>query len=294
MTTSELAGLKVVAVHAHPDDEAIWTGGLLCDLARRGAQVTVVTCTLGEEGETIGPDLQYLTVDHADQLGGYRIQELAEAQRILGVQHRFLGGAGRFRDSGMEGSPAHADLRAFVNAGSASVDALDEILQEIQPQLIVTYGPDGGYGHPDHIAAHKIVHAAKYTPQRILWCVTSKPMIHTGSAAITAPAGWRTAPGEIACVDTWDVAHPLSPEVFDAKIQAMRAHATQVWIADGRPHPLGAGSARAIVEDVEAAPVVWALSNLIAQPLTPVEYYQLGAGEPLPDGANDVTAGLVV
>src|SRR5699024_2041171 len=99
--TRDLVGYRVVAVHAHPDDEAITTGGSLFDLARRGADVLVVTCTLGEEGEVIGAPFAHLTNDHADQLGGFRIGELTRALEILEVRGRFLGGAGRFRDSGM-------------------------------------------------------------------------------------------------------------------------------------------------------------------------------------------------
>ena len=70
MPQRDLAGYRVVAVHAHPDDEAISTGGALADLASRGADVLVVTCTLGEEGEVIGDTYRYLVADQADQLGG--------------------------------------------------------------------------------------------------------------------------------------------------------------------------------------------------------------------------------
>ncbi|WP_233195528.1 N-acetyl-1-D-myo-inositol-2-amino-2-deoxy-alpha-D-glucopyranoside deacetylase [Corynebacterium sp. 13CS0277] len=294
-----LVGLRVVAVHAHPDDEAIWTGGLLADLAARGATVTVVTCTLGEEGETIGPALEHLVQAEADQLGGYRMAELAAAIRTLSVEHRYLGGAGRFRDSGMVGSPAHADMRAFVNNGVAALDALNELLAELQPDLIVTYGPDGGYGHPDHIQAHNLVAAASFTPQRTLWAVTDTDTIVDGCRQITSwPKTWVNTPEEIASTREWDCAYPLSPAACDAKVQAMRAHATQVWVADGRPHPLGAGVARArTTAATDSAlgepPVVWALSNLVVQPAYPVEHYAVGAGLPLPQGAVDVAAGLV-
>ena len=160
MTTRDLVGYRVVAVHAHPDDEAITTGGSLFDLARRGADVLVVTCTLGEEGEVIGVPFAHLTNDHADQLGGFRIGELTRALEILEVRGRFLGGAGRFRDSGMAGSPAHENPRAFVNSGEEAVELLTRILEAERPHLLITYGPDGGYGHPDHIRAHEITHAA--------------------------------------------------------------------------------------------------------------------------------------
>ena len=147
-------------MHAHPDDEAISTGGALADLAARGADVLVVTCTLGEEGEVIGDTFAGLVADRADQLGGFRIGELARACEILRVRQRFLGGAGRYRDSGMAGSASSAHPRAFVNSGDAAVADLAGIFTEERPHLVLTYGPDGGYGHPDHIRAHEITHAA--------------------------------------------------------------------------------------------------------------------------------------
>ena len=100
-------GLRALFVHAHPDDEAITTGGTIAALVAAGAEVRVITCTLGEEGEVIGDELSGLVADRADQLGGYRIGELGIALRALGVDRtRFLGGAGRWRDSGMAGTPS--------------------------------------------------------------------------------------------------------------------------------------------------------------------------------------------
>ena len=90
-------------MHAHPDDETLTTGGTMARYAADpDTSVTLVTCTLGEEGEVIPPELALLAPDAADQLGGYRIGELAAACAALGVtDHRFLGGTGRWRDSGM-------------------------------------------------------------------------------------------------------------------------------------------------------------------------------------------------
>ena len=103
---SDLVGARVVAVHAHPDDEAITTGGTIATLSERGAEVTVVTCTLGEQGEVIGAPYQGLV--RSDQLGGFRIAELEAALAHLGVRHgEFLGGVARWRDSGMQGDPAN-------------------------------------------------------------------------------------------------------------------------------------------------------------------------------------------
>ena len=103
---------RLLFVHAHPDDETINNGVTIARYAALGAVVTVVTCTLGEEGEIVEPRWKQLGVEAADQLGGYRIAELTTALRHLGVdQPRFLGGAGRWRDSGMPGTPARRRSR---------------------------------------------------------------------------------------------------------------------------------------------------------------------------------------
>ena len=97
---------RLLFVHAHPDDETINNGVTIARYRALGAEVTVVTCTLGEEGEIVDPRWMQLGVEAADQLGGYRITELTTALNHLGVgQPRFLGGAGRWRDSGMSGTP---------------------------------------------------------------------------------------------------------------------------------------------------------------------------------------------
>src|SRR4051794_15509002 len=95
---------RLLLVHAHPDDESINNGATMAKYAAEGAQVTLVPCTLGEEGKIIPPHLAHLAPDRAGELGPYRAGELAEAMKQLGVtDHRFLGGPGRFRDSGMAG-----------------------------------------------------------------------------------------------------------------------------------------------------------------------------------------------
>ena len=98
---------RLLFVHAHPDDESLNNGATIAHYVAAGAQVRVVTCTLGEEGEVIGERWAELAVDRADQLGGYRVGELTAALRALGVSEPiYLGGAGRWRDSGMEGHRA--------------------------------------------------------------------------------------------------------------------------------------------------------------------------------------------
>src|SRR2546421_13063975 len=98
---SVISGRRLLLVHAHPDDESIGTGATMARYAAEGAQVTLVTCTLGELGEIIPPDLAHLGADAQDRLGEYRIGELDAACAALGATaHRFLGGPGRWRDSG--------------------------------------------------------------------------------------------------------------------------------------------------------------------------------------------------
>lgn len=289
MTTRDLAGYRVVVVHAHPDDEAITTAGVIADLTRRGADVLVVTCTLGEEGEVIGEPYQHLVVDEADQLGGFRIAELRASLDAIGARGAFLGGAGRFRDSGMAGSPASRNPRAFVNSGDTAVAELAAVFEAERPHLVITYGPDGGYGHPDHIRAHEITHLAaeRVSVPRILWAVR----LAAETAALMpdgTPDGWRLPePGELDGVDTSDVAVALDEHAYSAKIEAMRAHATQLWIADGRTTDVNPHAALA------SGPVVYyALSNLIIQPIQRVEHFQLGAGTPLDDDSTDVLSGI--
>ena len=108
---------RLLLVHAHPDDETIGTGATMAKYAQSGAQVTLVTCTLGEEGEVLVPELIHLAADADDTLGQHRIDELAQAMKVLGVtDHRFLGGPGRWRDSGMMGTPANDRADCFWQA----------------------------------------------------------------------------------------------------------------------------------------------------------------------------------
>ena len=288
MTVRDLSGYRVVAVHAHPDDEAITTAGALADLSARGADVLVVTCTLGEEGEVIGEPYQHLVVDEADQLGGFRIQELRRSLDAIGARGQFLGGAGRFRDSGMAGSPASRNPRGVVNSGDVGGEKLAAIFEAEKPHLVITYGPDGGYGHPDHIRVHEITHAAaeRVDVPRIMWAVR----LAEETAALMpaeAPEGWRLPEdGELDGVDTSDIRVELNDAAYSAKVEAMHAHATQLWIADGRTTDVNPQAALA------AGPVVYyALSNLIIQPIQRVEHYQLGAGLPLHD-ATSLLAGI--
>jgi N-acetyl-1-D-myo-inositol-2-amino-2-deoxy-alpha-D-glucopyranoside deacetylase len=261
---------RLLLVHAHPDDESLWTGGTIARYAAAGAHVTVVTCTLGEEGEVIPAFLRLLAVDEADQLGGYRVGELRAACAALGVSdHRYLGGVGRWRDSGMAGTPANDHPRALVRGDRAEqVDALAAILAEVRPQIVVTYGPDGGYGHPDHVAAHRITMAAceESDVDRIFHVVTSRRATEDGVAALSSMDGRPFAlpkPGQLPVTDDAEISTvvPIT-EALPAKLAAMRAHATQISVWEGK--------------DGERC---YALSNGIAQPIVSAEYYILVHGD---------------
>lgn len=131
-----------------------------------GAHVTLVTCTQGEQGEILVPELEHLGPDQDDSLGEHRTKELAAAMAALGVtDYRFLGGPGRYRDSGMvwgdDGRRAVAPEKVRPDSFWAAdlreaSDHLVEVIREVRPQVVVTYDENGGYGHPDHIQAHRV------------------------------------------------------------------------------------------------------------------------------------------
>ncbi|MFF1549493.1 N-acetyl-1-D-myo-inositol-2-amino-2-deoxy-alpha-D-glucopyranoside deacetylase [Rhodococcus erythropolis] len=276
---------RLLLVHAHPDDETITTGGTIARYASEGVEVTVLTCTLGEEGEVIGDAWAGLVAAEADQLGGYRIAELSAALSALGsAAPRFLDGAGRYRDSGMIGTPSAANPRAFVNARlDEAVGAVVAVIREIRPHVVITYDPNGGYGHPDHIQAHVITTAAvkaaattaypetgePWSTPKFYWTVTERSGLERGIAAISEfPENWRLPePGELPSVDDGDVTTAIDVRgVIDAKARALSAHATQVTVA-----PSGAE---------------FALSNNVVQPILTVEHFVLAAGTLGPVGED--------
>lgn len=268
------AGARLLLVHAHPDDETITTGGTIAHYADAGAEVTVVTCTLGEEGEVIGDTWAHLAADEADQLGGYRIAELSAALGRLSprageaLRPRFLGGAGRWRDSGMVGTPSARHPRAFIQADESQVvTELAEVICEKRPHVVVTYDPHGGYGHPDHIHAHEATMAAvqhsrdTWEVPKLYWTVADVEAVDSGIADLgDVPEAW-TMPqsGDLPGVPAADVTAEIDiAGVLDRKRAALAAHATQVQVAPG-------GAA-------------YALSNMVAQPIVPREFFMLVQG----------------
>ncbi|WP_377269563.1 N-acetyl-1-D-myo-inositol-2-amino-2-deoxy-alpha-D-glucopyranoside deacetylase [Peterkaempfera sp. SMS 1(5)a] len=291
-----LPSRRLLLVHAHPDDESIGNGATMARYAAEGALVTLVTCTLGEEGEVIPPELAQLTADRDDTLGEYRIGELAAAMKELGVtDHRFLGGPGRYRDSGMMGVPSNDRPGCFWQADLDEAAAhLVEVVREARPQVLVTYDENGGYGHPDHIQAHRVAMrgcelaadpsfrpelGAAWTVPKVYWNCMPRSVLEAGFAALRAAgeaspfpgvAGPADVPG---VVDDAAVTAAVDGSAYSArKAAAMAAHATQI-VVDGP---------------------FFALSNDLGQPLPAMEYYRLvqgGAGA-ADDWEDDLFAGL--
>jgi N-acetyl-1-D-myo-inositol-2-amino-2-deoxy-alpha-D-glucopyranoside deacetylase len=272
---------RLLFVHAHPDDETITNGATIAHYVARGAQVQVVTCTLGEEGEIIGDRWAQLGVDHADQLGGYRIGELTAALRALGVSAPiFLGGPGRWRDSGMAGTePTPRRQLRFSDADEReAVGAMVAVIRELRPHVVVTYDPNGGYGHPDHVQAHVVTTAAvaaagtdehpgtPWSVPKLYWTVIARSAFRSGWDSLgprDLRPEWIIPPpdgdfSELGYPDDEIDAVIEDPDAFPAKQAALAAHATQLTVG-----PTG----RAM-----------ALSNNFALPIVGQEHYILVAG----------------
>ena len=212
-------------------------------------------------------------------LSEVREQEMRNAMAVLDMPNLwFLD----YRDSGMAGTASATDPRAFAMAGAGrpghrrAVRALGDILEQTRPDVLLTYDADGGYGHPDHVAAHQVaVAAAAGRVPRVLAAVRPRDVAAAALSRFPVPAGLLAAvPADLGyLVDPGAVC--VAEHVRDWAPQrraALAAHATQVQLIDGG----------------------FALSNRIAQPLLDVEYFALLAGEPFPAGvvADDVFSGL--
>lgn len=148
----------LMAVHAHPDDEAIGTGGVLARYSADGVQTVLVTCTNGEQGDGPGGIKPGEDGHHPEEVAVVRQAELRQAADRLGVGHLELLG---YRDSGMDGWSANEDPGVFCNAPLAeAAERVAELMRKYRPQVVVTYDENGNYGHPDHIQAHRAAVAA--------------------------------------------------------------------------------------------------------------------------------------
>ncbi|NUR92311.1 MAG: N-acetyl-1-D-myo-inositol-2-amino-2-deoxy-alpha-D-glucopyranoside deacetylase [Nonomuraea sp.] len=259
---------RLLLVHAHPDDESIGTGATMARYAAEGAHVTLVTCTLGEEGEIIPPALAHLG---PDELGQHRVGELADACKALGVEdHRFLGGAGRFRDSGMMGVASNDRPDAFWQADvDAAAALLVDVIREVRPQVLVSYDANGFYGHPDHIQAHRVARRAfdlaygePYRIAKFYHTAEARSVMRRSHEALSAAGTGFLLEEDLGFGSTDEV---ITTEIdarpwLGSKLDAMRAHATQITVRDP-----------------------WfALSNNLGQEARGVEHFILAAGMPGP------------
>jgi N-acetyl-1-D-myo-inositol-2-amino-2-deoxy-alpha-D-glucopyranoside deacetylase len=257
-------------------------------------------------GEVLVPELEHLAAGKEDRLGEHRRGEIADALAALGVtDHRWLGGFGTYRDSGMQWHPDGYAIagdtvhdNAFWNADlTEAADHLVRVVREVQPQVLVTYDQFGGYGHPDHIKAHRV---AMYAAQlaavpsyrrdlgepwdiaKIYWGAMSESAMRESLRALRAAGDTTTFEG-------MDPEGPLPPFVtsddnlsaavdgsafVDHKMAALAAHATQITL-DGP---------------------FFALSNNQGNQLWAVEHFRIAKGrlgEVGPDGLEaDLFAGI--
>jgi N-acetyl-1-D-myo-inositol-2-amino-2-deoxy-alpha-D-glucopyranoside deacetylase len=242
---------RLLFVHAHPDDETLATGVALAHHASHGDDVHVLTCTLGEEGEVIPERLAHLEGAEGDPLAAHRRAELDAAMAALGVTHHLLGatppgGATTYRDSGMVGSVSATHPRAWAGADLAeAASAIGEVLDELRPDVVVTYDATGGYGHPDHVRTHEAtvravasradapVLYAVLTPQS--WVLEDRAWLAEHVPAdrdliVPSPGdpfGSSVVPDAV-------VTHAVrDPSVVAAQSEALTFHETQVVVGDG-------------------------------------------------------------
>lgn len=280
---------RLLLVHAHPDDESIGQGATMAKYVAEGRGVTLVTCTAGEMGEILVPELEHLAADREDGLGLHRQGELADAMRELGVtDHRFLGGFGTYRDSGMkwheDGHAVAADdvhANAFWHADlTAAATHLVEVIREVRPQVLVTYDEFGGYGHPDHIQAHRV---AMYAAQlaavpsyrrdlgepweiaKIYWGAMSESRMRAGLRSL------REA-GDTTTFEGMDPDGPLPPFVTsDENLAAM------VDAQEFHSHKMAALAAHKTQITTDGP--FFALSNNVGATAWGIEYYRLAKGQ---------------
>jgi N-acetyl-1-D-myo-inositol-2-amino-2-deoxy-alpha-D-glucopyranoside deacetylase len=235
-------GYRILLVHAHPDDETINNGATMAMYAALGAEVTLVTCTRGEEGEVLVEEHAHKGAAHDDLLGEHRVIELAEAMKALGISdHRFLGEPNiKYRDSGMMDTEPNKRPDSFWQADlDSAASHLVAVINEVNPHILITYDEFGGYGHPDHIQAHRVAMAAaeksEWQIQKIYWNVTPRSVIQEGIDKMKELGsdfmGAESADDLPFCKDDSFVsAHVDGNAYVNQKMDAMRAHATQIAV----------------------------------------------------------------
>lgn len=304
------AAHRLLAVHAHPDDETITNGATMARYVDAGARVTLVTCTRGEQGAILVPALAHLGASADDGLGAHRERELAAAMAELGVvDHRFLGAAEHghparvYRDSGMawaeDGSVqsdpnVRSDAFALADVGEAA-QRLAGVIRQTRAQVLISDEPGGSYGHPDHVQAHRVAMraveqaaaasgagGAAWRVPKVYWTVLPESLVDRFLRDRVATGGKLLEGGELdGPRPSLIVPDDLVSTCIDGtayvgrKRAAMRAYATQITVDGG----------------------MFALSNGVGLPLLGAEYYRLVIGDPTgpfdADGREtDLFAGL--
>jgi N-acetyl-1-D-myo-inositol-2-amino-2-deoxy-alpha-D-glucopyranoside deacetylase len=266
------ASKRLLLVHAHPDDETINNGATMAKYAAEGVQVTLVTCTRGEEGEVLVESLANLASSRDDKLGEHREIELKNAMVHLGINDfRFLGSPNKkWRDSGMIGTTQNERKDVFWQADlTEAAQELVKIILEIKPQVLITYDEFGGYGHPDHIKANQVAMLAAelasnqgWKISKIYWNTMPKSVIQMGIDKMKEVGSSFFGADSVedlpfAKPDELVTSVIKAPDYVEQKLEAMKAHETQISI-DGP---------------------FFALSNNLGLSVWADEYYTLVKGE---------------
>jgi len=220
----------LVCFHAHPDDEAIATGGTMAKAKRDGHTVVLVLATRGEQGEPVEGVL-----NDGELLGDRRSVETQRSADILGVDRvEFLG----YEDSGMIGEPANDNERCFWQADVEQAAArLAAILDDVDADILTIYDPHGGYGHPDHIMVHRAGRRAAEMSgiDRVFWSTMNRTRFQQQMAEnpdVAAEIGedreQRLEEDEFGLPET-EITHAIDVmEFIDQKRESMAAHASQI------------------------------------------------------------------
>jgi mycothiol S-conjugate amidase len=238
---------RLLAVHAHPDDESSKGAATYAYYVNRGAQVLVVSCTGGERGDILNEALAERAMAERD-MPGLRRREMAKAQAVIGFEHRWLG----YVDSGMpdEGEPLPPNCFASIPL-EVSAAPLVKLIREFRPQVLITYDENGGYPHPDHVRTHQLsvrafeaaADPAQYPEAGQPWQISklyydrimnSKRMnaMHT---ALLEKDPDSALLEDLAKIRRWMQERPYlattqveSGDFFEKRDDALRAHASQV------------------------------------------------------------------
>jgi N-acetyl-1-D-myo-inositol-2-amino-2-deoxy-alpha-D-glucopyranoside deacetylase len=215
-----------MTVHAHPDDETIGTGGVMAKAAAAGHGVVVVTCTRGELGEIVVPELD--TPENHRRLAEIRAGELEAALAALGVSTwENLG----YRDSGMMGTPGNHDPRCFWQADvDDAIRRLVWLVRLHRPDVMTHYNDFGGYGHPDHIRAHLVAIGAFYRAGDPEWHPEQVALEHGGSGPATGEGG----------LEPWAPAKLYEQAISRDRREAMAARAEAAGITSWWSRPTAA------------------------------------------------------